>query len=177
MVIILFCTVHSYGQKGNSSLQLELFGKSLWFGALSYEYEFRDNLSLGLGYGFKGVQTGGYESLKGEGKYIDVITTTPFYIQYQFLNSRHHINSLAGFTIQNIFYYVHYNSGKMQLNYKPHMIPFVGLAYEYEMDRFVFRVPVYLSWIGRSDWFYPLMPWAGVSFGYKLNSKSHESKN
>ena len=167
-IIVTLYSSFAPAQEKNSSLHLELLGKSIWFGSVTYEREFNPHLSYGFGLGYKSFYTGGYSSSNGEGTYYDLYTTTPLYFLYQFFNTKQHLLTMAGVTMQHEIGFVHYFSGKNKPSYRPYLVPFIGIAYELEKDRFVFRLPLYLSWIGESDWFPALMPWAGISFGYKL---------
>lgn len=167
-ILSLFVSFSVFGQKHNSSLHLEILGKSLWYGSLSFENEINEHLSYGVGIGYKSYSTGAYSSLRGEGNYFDIYTAIPLYMQYQFFQKKDHLLAIAGFTIQNGLYLVKYNSGKFQVGYRPYLLPFVGAAYELEFEKIIFRLPVYAVYIGINDWYFPVLPWIGVSVGYKL---------
>jgi len=94
------------------SIVLEVLGKS-WGGTISYEYKFRPNLSVGVGYGSSIAFSGG--------KHIGVA-----YGVYRVGKHQHHFVTSAGIMFSNEI-----------------MSPNFGFGYELEKEKSYFRIMPY----------------------------------
>ncbi|MCB0706611.1 MAG: hypothetical protein KDC34_14955 [Saprospiraceae bacterium] len=135
---------------------LELLGKSLIIFDVSYSRKLTDHIQLGMGLGFQDRST--LTTISGDYKVTDL--NVPIFGTYIFGQKKHHAISELGvrlsFTVSKF----------KESNYWNRPIPFVSFGYEFEGEHFVFRVPIYLAFVGKSELTSTFMPWAGLSFGY-----------
>lgn len=169
LVLILLCNT-TFASENRHTVHLELMGKSVYFGTLTYEFDVRPNFSVGTGWGFMDVYSGKYFTHNmREGRYFELILTNQHYALHRFFyRGRHRLITQYGFTIQNRLNFVQFNEGGLQFSNHPFFVPFAGAGYEFRSEKLYVRVPLYVAWIGVSDWFPALMPWFGVSVGIPL---------
>jgi hypothetical protein len=149
----MFC-LNSFSQYKKNAVMLDLAGKSFYYFDISYERYLSLQFHLGVGAGLAGISTL-YKSQ--DEKTTEVNLRFPVYGGYSFGKNRHHIITEIGLTIDGSF--SSFESSVLSI------WPFISAGYEFKADKIIFRVPVYLGYIGKNEWYPPVMPWVGVSIG------------
>lgn len=169
LVLTFFCNT-SFASENRHAVHLELLGKSVYYGTLTYEFDVKPNFTVGTGWGFMNIYSGKYFTHNmREGRYFDLILTNQHYALHRFFyKGRHRLIAQYGLTIQNSLNFVRFNDGGLQFSNHPFLVPFAGTGYEFKSEKIYLRFPVYVAWIGVSDWFPALMPWFGLSVGIPL---------
>jgi hypothetical protein len=139
--------------------------------SLSYEYDIKPNFTVGTGWGFMQISSGKYytHNETRQGRYFDLVLSNQNYAMHRFFyQNKHRLITQYGITIQRRLEFVHFSDGGIQYADRPYLVPFLSAGYEFKGDNIIFRIPVYIAWIGISDWLFPVMPWLGVSVGIPL---------
>jgi hypothetical protein len=175
VILLLLVANASDDNKDNSSIsaknlvQLEIGGKhGLWpfpLPNISYERVLIDHLALGTGIAFGDyamVNYGGVPEITERQTRWQI----PVYL-LGYYGNRHRAIGLAGasLSLTMVRRVDAYAQGERSIVF-PRPIPFCGVGYEYRGRKLVFRVPAYLVVIGDNAWFPPVVPWAGIGFGF-----------
>ena len=153
-IFFLFFNPHSYPQYKKNSLTLEVLGKSLIFCDISYSRYLSEKFQIGAGLGLQSI--GKLSSIDGTSTNVDY--SIPVYGAYAFGTKKHHVVSELGITLTG-----YTNFKKRSGLYGAG--PFVSVGYELKGENYVFRVPLYLFYIGDNDFFPPVIPWFGLGLG------------
>lgn len=154
------------------ALNIELLGRTFFFGSFNYEYLITPNFSLGAGLGVLQLQQGNItrsnQSLLEQGRYFDAVTTQMIYVNYFLGKNRHKGVVSVGAT--NLLTFGRnkypsetevYSSSILSLN--------LGLGYQFSSKKMYYRLMAYcLSIPQPNPWFPSVIPWAGLSVGYRL---------
>jgi hypothetical protein len=146
---------HTYAQYKKNAVLGEVAGKSFSFFGVEYQRYLTQKFHVGSGIGIGSKDYLVY----GDGTaYARYNFSIPLYVAYAYGIKKHHAISELGISIRGVT-----GSGKhTNIN---ESFPFLSLGYEYKSDRFIFKVPVYLIYVGRNEFFPSVMPWLGISFG------------
>jgi len=163
-------------KKSRHSLNIEIFGRTIIWGSLNYEYSFLKNLSIGSGLGFSNCISGNiirYDNgIQETGKYLDLGTSQMLYGNYFYGKSKHQILFTAGLTNFMMIYKRKYPSGndntiENQIKWN------AGLGYQFSGNNTFFRLTLYcIRMPDSSGWFPEIIPFAGISIGLKIPMKS-----
>ncbi len=160
-------------------LNIELLGKSVVFLNATYEHNFNRNIGIGIGLSFTMAQSGtitrevNYQTpdqYTEDGKYIDLAGTIPIYLITKQGKGKHRLIQQIGVTTMISLFHNRYPSGT-EIHNETKVIPFASIGYEYEGERVVFRLPIYIGYIGDEGFFPAVVPWVGVSLGVKLGNR------
>jgi hypothetical protein len=153
------------------SINLELLGRSLVFGSVDYEYALAPKFAVGVGLGFAAFQKGDItRNVTGRdetGKYFDTSTTQAVFANY-FIGKRNHkviiTSGLTNFmsTYRNTYPKEKVSSLESNIHWN------AGLGYQFTGRRMFYRITGYIINLPESDWFPKVVPWGGLSFGWKL---------
>jgi len=149
-VVCLNC----FSQDKKNAVVLELAGKSFGYFDISYERYLSDRLHFGGGIGISGRSQLYYNG----GMFNRTNFTIPLYGAYAFGQRKHHVISEFGISLQGFTG----PNGTVSLDGQ---YLFISVGYEYKGEKFIFRAPVYLAYVGSNEFFPPVMPWFGLSFG------------
>ena len=149
-VICLNC----FSQYKKNAIISELAGKSFGYFDISYERYLSERFHFGGGIGLSGRDHLYYNG----GMFTRTNFTIPLYGAYAFGQKKHHAISELGTTIRG------YTGPNGSLNLDGQFL-FISFGYEYKGEKFIFRAPVYLAYVGSNEFFPPVMPWFGLSFG------------
>ena len=153
LFLSLIC-LNSFSQYKKNAVVFELLGKSSYYFDISYERNLSERIHIGSGIGLAGINHLYYSG----GDFHEVNFSIPIYGAYSFGQKKHRLISEIGISIRGETVpdgFAHFTD----------LIPFISAGYEYKGERYFLRVPVYLSYIGRNEFFPSVMPWIGVSFG------------
>ena len=154
------------------SLNIELFGKGLYFGNLSYEYVLKRNLVFGSGLGFQAQHSNSY-NLQNNKSVKELFLTVPLYMIFKtHKNKRHHIVFTlgvtpvisvkhSGYSTYKNFYHNHETSRVRIAD----TYPAFAIGYESNSYTFYFRISIYAQYIGENYWYPSVIPWLGITFG------------
>jgi hypothetical protein len=158
--IIILTAVYSvtclncYSQYKKNAVVLDLAGKTVYYFDISYERYLSERFHLGAGAGLAGISTL-YKSNSEKATELNV--RFPIYLGYNWGKKKNHLTSELGLTIDSNLC----SFGSYILN----LWPFISLGYEFKSDNIIIRVPVYLGYVGKNEFFPAIMPWAGLSIG------------
>lgn len=133
---------------------LDLAGKTVYYFDISYERYLSEKFHLGAGAGLAGISTLYRTSSE---KATELNVRFPIYCGYSWGKKRNHMTSELGLTIDS-------NLGSFG-SYILSLWPFISVGYEFKGDKVIIRVPVYLGYVGKNEFFPALLPWAGLSIG------------
>jgi hypothetical protein len=160
-VKLIFCTLlllgigsNCFSQYRKNAIVLELAGKSYGYFGVSYERYLTEKIHIGGGIGMSGRPRLYY----AEGWFTCYEFTIPLYGAYAFGHRKHHAISEFGTTIRG-------STGPNGSTNFDEPFVFISCGYEYKGERFFFRAPLYLTYIGRNEFFPTVVPWLGLSFG------------
>jgi len=153
-IFITMVSLNCYSQYKKNVLVLDLAGKSFYYFDISYERYLSEKFHLGAGAGLAGVST---LFVNPDESFKEYNIRFPLYGAYVFGKKKHHAISELGLTFDCIF-----SSGR---SYVSALFPFISIGYEFKGEKIIVRVPVYLGYIGKNEWYPSVMPWAGVSIG------------
>ncbi|MCB0706613.1 MAG: hypothetical protein KDC34_14965 [Saprospiraceae bacterium] len=136
-------------------LSLEFFGKSAYYFDLNYSRKLTDHFQVGAGVGFH--QSRIIRDSEGDYRIFDL--SLPIFGTLVVGEGHHHMISEFGTTLGLHF------GGFSPRNGFSGLTPFFSVGYEYEGEKFLFRFPLYLAFIGESEFLRPVMPWLGISVG------------
>jgi len=159
-------------QISKHSLNIELFGKGLYFGNFSYEYALKRNLVFGTGVGFQ-AQHNNFYDLQNNKSVKELFLTVPLYMVFKtHKNKRSHIVFTLGVTpllsIKHsgyIAYKNHYYNHEMSWFDMVYIFPTLAIGYESNFDAFYFRFSVYVQYLEKNYWSIRVVPWAGITIG------------
>jgi len=146
--------LNCYSQYKKNAVVLDLAGKSFYYFDITYERYLSEKFHLGAGAGLAGISTL-YKN--PDEKAMELNVRFPIYGAYALGKKRHHLISELGITIDALF--CSFGSSISSL------WPFISIGYEFKGDNIIIRVPVYLGYIGKNEWYPNVMPWAGLSIG------------
>jgi hypothetical protein len=146
--------LNSYSQYKKNAVVLDLAGKSFYYFDITYERYLSEKFHLGAGAGLAGISTLYKNS---DEKAMEFNIRFPIYGAYALGKKKHHIISEFGLTIDALF--CSFGSSISSL------WPFISIGYEFKGDNMIIRIPVYLGYIGKNEWYPSVMPWAGLSIG------------
>lgn len=154
------------------ALNIELLGRTFLFGSFNYEYSITSNFSLGAGLGVLQLQQGNItrsnQSLPEQGRYFDAVTTQMFYVNYFLGKNRHKGIVSAGVTNLLTFGRNKYPS-ETEVYSSSIFGANLGLGYQFNSDKMYYRLMAYcLTMPQPSTWFPSVIPWAGLSVGYRF---------
>lgn len=152
--ICLVICLNSYSQYKKNVVVLDLAGKSFYYFDISYERYLSEQFHLGAGAGLAGISSL-YINQNEIVKEFKI--RFPIYGAYAFGKKKHHVLSEYGLTLDGSF-----SSYRSLIS---DLWPFISLGYEFKGDNIIFRVPVYLAYIGENEWFPAIVPWVGFSIG------------
>jgi hypothetical protein len=147
-------SLNSYSQYKKNAVVLDLAGKSFYYFDITYERYLSEKFHLGAGAGLAGISTLYKNS---DEKAMEFNIRFPIYGAYALGKKKHHIISEFGLTIDALF--CSFGSSISSL------WPFISIGYEFKGDNMIIRIPVYLGYIGKNEWYPSVMPWAGLSIG------------
>jgi len=159
-------------QISKHSLNIELFGKGLYFGNFSYEYAFKRNLVFGTGIGFQ-AQHNNFYDLQNNKSVKELFLTVPLYMVFKtHKDKRHHIVFTLGITpllsVKHSGYSAykssHYNHETSRFD-MVRMFPSFAIGYEANFGTFYFRFSIYIQYLGENYWYTTVIPWAGITIG------------
>jgi hypothetical protein len=151
------------------SVSLELFGKYLYFGGISYEYHFTKHWSAGTGFGIMEPYTTSFYNDINDIKEVKGLNhALPVYISGM-LGEKHVFIGSAGCTFLSDLQFIKSGRKPTRLNYIfDQCVPFISAGYEYSFRRFFLRIPGYLGYIGDNEFFPAFFPSLGVLCGVKF---------
>jgi hypothetical protein len=153
-IMFSFVSLNCFSQYKKNALVLDLAGKSFYYFDISYERYLSEKFHLGAGAGLAGISTLYKNS---DEKAMEFNIRFPVYGAYAFGKKKHHAISEFGLTIDGLF--CSFGSSISSL------WPFISIGYEFKGDNMIIRIPVYLGYIGKNEWYLSVMPWAGLSIG------------
>jgi hypothetical protein len=153
-ILCVQVSLNSFSQYKKNVLVLDLAGKSFFYFDISYERYLSEKFHLGAGAGLAGFST---LYINSEESFKEYNIRFPLYGAYAFGKRKHHVISEFGLTLDCIF--------SSPLSSVSSIWPFISIGYEFKGEKIIFRVPVYLGYIGENEWYPSVMPWAGVSIG------------
>lgn len=155
LVSLLFAVgLNGFSQYKKNIIVLELAGKSYYYFDLCYERFFSEKLHFGLGAGMGEIST---LYLSPDEQVYEYNLSFPIYGGYTFGQGKHRLNTELGVSIFGEFF-----PGEDPI-LEP--MPFISGGYELRGAKFIFRIPVYLTYVGVNEFFPAVMPWAGLSIG------------
>ena len=143
-----------FAQDKKNAIVLETAGKSFGYFDISYERYISERFHLGGGIGMSGKSNLYYNG----GMFTRRNITIPLYGAYAFGQKKHHFISEFGTSVRL------FTGPNSTLNLDGQFL-FVSFGYEYKGEKYIFRAPVYLTYVGSNEFFPPVMPWFGLSFG------------
>jgi len=147
-------SLNSYSQYKKNAVVLDLAGKSFYYFDITYERYLSEKFHLGAGAGLAGISTL-YKN--ADEKATEFNIRFPVYGAYALGNKKHHVITELGLTIDSFI--CSFGSSISSL------WPFISIGYEFKGDNMFIRIPVYLGYIGKNEFFPSVMPWAGLSIG------------
>lgn len=152
-VFSMLC-LNSFPQYKKNAVVVDLAGKSFYYFDVSYERYLSEKFHIGAGAGLAGISTL-YRNPDEMANEYNI--RFPLYGAYALGKRKHHVISELGLTIDCIF--------SSFGNYISALWPFLSIGYEFKGDKIIIRVPVYLGYIGKNEWYPSVMPWTGLSIG------------
>ena len=146
--------LNSFSQYKKNTVVLDLAGKSFYYFDISYERYLSEKFHIGAGAGLAGISTL-YKN--PDEKATEFNIRVPVYCAYAFGQKQHHIISELGLTIDCLFCSCGSSISSLW--------PFISAGYEFKSSNIIIRVPVYLGYIGKNEWYPRVMPWVGLSIG------------
>jgi hypothetical protein len=147
-----------------NSITLEILGKSSITADIAYERQLTQRLSLGAGAGVNGISRVDFVFDGTVYQAIDLAVPLNLYAVVRVAGDRHRLFvhfGMVAFTEFSLHRYRHYFTATP--------VPFVGLGYELHGQRFSFRVPLYVGYLGEPSEMLPgIMPWLGLSLAYSF---------
>jgi hypothetical protein len=153
LLLSVIC-LDSFSQYKKNAIVLELAGKSFGYFDISYERYFYERFHFGGGIGISKKDHLYYDG----GMFTRYNFTIPLYGAYSFGQKKHHAISEFGTTIRG------YTAPNGSVSIDDQFL-FISIGYEFKGEKFIFRAPVYLAYIGRNEFFTSVVPWFGLSFG------------
>ena len=147
-------SLNSYAQYKKNAVVLDLAGKSVYYFDITYERYLSEKFHIGAGAGLAGISTL-YKDADETATELNI--RFPVYSAYALGNRKHHAIAELGFTIDSFI--CSFGSSISSL------WPFISIGYEFKGDNMFIRIPVYLGYIGKNEFFPSVMPWAGLSIG------------
>ncbi len=147
-------SLNSYSQYNKNAVVLDLAGKSFYYFDITYERYLSEKFHLGAGAGLAGIST---LFKNADEKATEFNIRFPVYGAYVLGKKKHRVISELGLTIDSFI--CSFGSSISSL------WPFISIGYEFKGDNMFLRIPVYLGYIGKNEWFPSVMPWAGLSIG------------
>jgi hypothetical protein len=157
ILLIAICSavgLNSYSQYKKNAVVLDLAGKSVYYFDISYERYLSERFHLGAGAGLAGISTLYKDA---DEKATEFNIRFPVYGAYALGKKKHHAIAELGLTIDSFI--CSFGSSISSL------WPFISIGYEFKGDNMFIRIPVYLGYIGKNEFFPSVMPWAGLSIG------------
>jgi len=149
--------LNSFSQYKKNAIVLELAGKSFGYFDISYERYLSQKFHIGGGIGMSGRSQLYYNG----GMFNRYNFRIPLYGAYTFGQRKHHLISEFGTSLRVLTG----PNGTVSLDGQ---FLFISFGYEYKGEKFIFRAPVYLAYVGSTNFLPPVVPWFGLSFGYYL---------
>jgi len=148
-------------EESANAVVVEVLGKSSITASVAYERHLGGRLSVGTGFGINNISrvdfVYGDETIRA----TDVSMPVSLYAVVSPIGTRHRLIvpfGVVAFTEFSLHPYRRYITANF--------VPFVGMGYELHGERWSFRAPVYLAWLGEPSEMLPaIMPWAGFSLG------------
>lgn len=164
-VFLLFLILSPLSALENpDSVHLELLGKSSITADISYERRITDGFSLGAGFGINNLTRVDFVYEDTEYQAIDIAMPLNIYGVLTLAGNRHRLIAPFGCIL-----FTSFSLHRYRTYFTATPAPFIGLGYEFRRDRFTFRFPVYLAYLGPdTEILMEYMPWAGLSFGYSF---------
>lgn len=156
LLTILFSVIcsDSFCQFKKNALVLDLAGKTFSYFDISYERYLSEKFHLGAGVGLGDIST---LYINPDEMAKEYSIRFPVYGAYRLGKKKHHALTELGMTIDATF--SSFGSSISSL------IPFISIGYEFKGENIIIRVPVYLLYIGKNEWYPGIIPWAGFSVG------------
>jgi hypothetical protein len=150
--------INGFSQYKKNAVVIELFGKSFYYFDISYERYFSENFHVGAGLGNPTIDKLYYNSEMIKRYEFKI----PVYLGYSIGLKKHHAMSELGITIFTNTDFHNFN------NFDEPVLPYISFGYEYQDKGTIFRIPVYLAYIGRNEFFPAVGPWIGLSLGKRF---------
>ena len=158
MILFSHLSIAGFTQYKKNAVVAEIAGKSFSFFGLEYERFLTERFRIGTGIGIGSKE----QLVYGNGDTFDRYNfSVPVYGVYAWGRKKHHAITEFGFTLRGV-------TGPVTKASFDEFYPYVSYGYEFKSDIFVFRIPVYLCYVGSSDFFPAVIPWLGLSFGVVL---------
>lgn len=145
--------LNSFSQFRKNAVVLDIAGKAFSIYDISYERYLTEKLHFGVGIGLEAISKVYYTG--GETTNLDF--RFPLYGAYSFGKKKHHVITELGVTFEEHF--------MTHAGINSDLWPFISCGYEFRGSRIIFRVPVYLTYVGQNAWWPSVLPWAGLSIG------------
>ncbi|MCI4666993.1 MAG: hypothetical protein MRZ79_02450 [Bacteroidia bacterium] len=174
-VLFMFCLPMQGQQK--FILNAEVGGKVFLFGSLSLEsYWEKPQFGIGMGAGFNSISRSNQFLTDSATNELVEFSSTELripltaYIYKTFGRDKHRLfiplgySTLTSLTRSN-------TGGETSWNFEEvSPLPFAGMGYELHGEKVIFRLPVYVLYLGDdpSNIFPDFLPWLGMSFGFRL---------
>jgi len=166
-------TLHAQSTPKQNALSVELLGKSfVWFSITNERYLYQDKIGLGTGLGFSRYSRNSSTQVTAgqseRGWRTNLFMSIPVYGFLSLGKGKHRAYIPMGVNFFCEMNRASYPSGN-SLTVDVIPIPHVGFGYAYQKERWFFRVPVYLMYIGQEpgQQFPPVIPWAGIVWGWR----------
>lgn len=154
------------------SINFEVLGRSIVWGAINYEYQIASRFSLGIGFGYSNSGRGQInrieEGVQEIGRYFDLSTSQILYGNY-FVGKNNHQLLISGgltnfwawsrqkFPSETLF------NSDVQIRWN------VGIGYQYSKGNAYFRATAYAIRMPEpAGWFPRVFPWIGLTGGYRF---------
>ena len=162
--LLLLVLIPLAALENSNSVHLELLGKSSITADISYERSITDRFALGAGFGINNITRVDFVYEDTVYQAVDISMPLNLYGIFTITGNRHRLIAPFGCIL-----FTEFSLHRYSTYFTATPAPFIGLGYELKGDRFTFRFPVYLTYLGPdTEILMEFMPWAGLSFGYSF---------
>ncbi len=152
VVSFLFCC-NGFSQTKKNAVVLEFAGKSFSYYDISYERYLCEKFRLGIGIGLEGMS----KLYSQSGVHSEFDLRFPVYGALILGKKKHHMITEIGVTFEEDW--------GIGIGTYTDLWSFISGGYEYIGSKFIFRLPIYLVYVGPNEWWPSVLPWAGLSIG------------
>jgi len=147
-----------------NSFHLELLGKSSITADITYERRITDGFARGAGFGINNISRVDFIFEDAVYQAVDIAVPLNLYGIFTITGNRHRLIAPFG-----CVFFTEFSLHRYRAYFTATPVPFIGLGYEFRGDRFTFRLPAYLAYLGPdTEILMEFMPWVGLSFGYSF---------
>lgn len=176
ILLIVILPIHTYAQTDSNcylnSIHVELGGKSLIVGNVSYERELSDKLAIGAGLGFtdksnvSGWVSGATVEWTSYDFNLPIYGVTRLGKNTKCQSLKHTFIIKYGVRVE-AYLRDYKNSSNYDLSIDSEVFPFVSAGWEYSPKQNFFRTELYIFYFGE-DALISVLPWIGISYGRKF---------